>query len=328
MTATRASIAAAAACLISCSGGPFSAPEALGGKQISAQSLNSGHRAYSYYCVACHGKNGDGRGPASVGLRTPPRDFRVGTFKFTGVEEGKLPPDDAVIRVMTTGLDGTAMLKWQMPDALFNDTMQYIKTFSQPGFGWRDPDFELGEPILVGSDPWGSQNREEAVNRGKEVYHGLATCNTCHPAYETPSNIAAYLKKFDKPASTLAGEYWLPKPQKSTAYTIPVAGDPSCKEASDCGGGEALVCRFGRCEHVGILMPPDFTTNEIRVGVEISDLSRVIAAGIPGTAMPRWKDALPDKDIWAMAYFVRSLSDLRGTTEAAALRNRLEAAPR
>ena len=38
--------------------------------------------------------------------------------------------------------------------------------------------------------------------------------------------------------------------------------------------------------------------------------------GIGGTAMPTWKGALPDDDIWAMSYYVRSLIDIKGTREA------------
>jgi hypothetical protein len=39
--------------------------------------------------------------------------------------------------------------------------------------------------------------------------------------------------------------------------------------------------------------------------------------------MPTWKNVLPDPDLWAMAYYVRSLVALRGTPEAAALQRRL-----
>ena len=47
-----------------------------------------------------------------------------------------------------------------------------------------------------------------------------------------------------------------------------------------------------------------------------------IASGIGGTAMPTWKNVLPDRDLWAMAHYVRSLVALRGTPEAAALQRR------
>ena len=38
--------------------------------------LNSrGRLVYQVYCVACHGAEGHGDGPAAAGLKPPPRDF-------------------------------------------------------------------------------------------------------------------------------------------------------------------------------------------------------------------------------------------------------------
>ena len=71
------------------------------------------------------------------------------------------------------------------------------------------------------------------------------------------------------------------------------------------------------------ILPPDFTFNELRGGEALADIYRAIAAGIGGTAMPTWKNVLPDPDLWAMAHYVRSLVALRGTPEAAALQRRL-----
>jgi hypothetical protein len=74
-------------------------------------------------------------------------------------------------------------------------------------------------------------------------------------------------------------------------------------------------------------MPPDFLFNEVRSGHDVRDLYRVISAGIPGTAMPTWYDALPAADVWAMAYYVRSLIEMRDTPQAFALREALARAP-
>ena len=60
--------------------------------------------------VLTHGDNGDGRGPAGIGLRPPPRDFTNPVFKFGGVAAGELPPDSEMLRVVKNGLAGTAML--------------------------------------------------------------------------------------------------------------------------------------------------------------------------------------------------------------------------
>jgi hypothetical protein len=71
------------------------------------------------------------------------------------------------------------------------------------------------------------------------------------------------------------------------------------------------------------ILPPDFTFNELRGGETLEDIYRAIAAGIGGTAMPTWKNVLPEPDLWAMTYYVRWLIAMRGTPEAAAQQRRL-----
>jgi mono/diheme cytochrome c family protein len=46
-----------------------------------------GKEVYFIYCVACHGPNGDGKGPVGVALPTPPRDFTLGEFKFGSTDQ-------------------------------------------------------------------------------------------------------------------------------------------------------------------------------------------------------------------------------------------------
>ena len=70
-------------------------------------------------------------------------------------------------------------------------------------------------------------------------------------------------------------------------------------------------------------MPPDFTFNPVRVSHELEDVYRTLGAGIPGTAMPAWQGSLPEEDLWALAYYVKSLIDMRDTAAAVALRSRL-----
>jgi hypothetical protein len=87
------------------------------------------------------------------------------------------------------------------------------------------------------------------------------------------------------------------------------------------------------------ILPPDFTRSPLRSGTELEDLFRTIAAGVGGTAMPSWKatSAYTDpntgekwegeKDIWAIAHYVRSLVKLNGTKEADGLRDKLARQP-
>lgn len=269
----------------------FTTPIVLGGRSISAEQLNHGARVYTQYCRPCHGSEGDGHGPSALGLRPPPRDLRLGVYKFGAVAAGQLPGDADLARIVRGGLQGTAMLAWDVPPAEIDDLIQYVKSFSPR---WRNE--SAGEPITVPPDPWLGR-AAAALERGQKVYHGMAQCAVaCHPAYITKPEIYAATKELTGMSISAF---------RADLYQ-PVAKD------SDYG--------------VKIL-PPDFTFNPLRSGDMLTDIYRSIAAGIGGTAMPTWKNVLPEADLWAMAHYVRSLVDLRGDRRADGLRQRLLTQP-
>src|SRR5258708_26984538 len=93
---------------------PFKASMKLGGREVSADTLNRGRDAYQQYCRPCHGDNGDGKGYSSLALRPPPRDFTQGLFKFGHTPAPSLPPDAELRRLVNSGLHGTALLPWDL----------------------------------------------------------------------------------------------------------------------------------------------------------------------------------------------------------------------
>ena len=290
---------------------PFVEAQELAGEVVDAEILNEGQQVYAFYCQACHGRDGDGRGPSSAGLLVPPRDFRIATFKFGGVVDG-LPHDEDLARIVEGGLDGTAMLPWRLTDRELHVVLQYIKTFSPEGDGWRDSDETLGERIEVSGDPWEGKVAE-AVERGKAFYHGVGTCYSCHPSFADKASIDRYRGAAKLPASgQLREKVWMSAPQVSASYSKPLPGDVVCTSNDDCGEGG--TCCYGRCEALVRNMPPNFTLNAIRSGTDPASLFRVISAGIPGTAMPTWKGVVSDDDIWAVAHYVSWLSSLDTAT--------------
>ena len=272
----------------------FDRPMRLGGQEVSAEVLNQGREHYVQNCYACHGMTGKGNGPASHYYRPPPRDLTKGLYKFGGVVDG-LPHDDDLVRIIQRGLAGTPMLAWNIPDAELNPIIQYVKSLSSV---WQEAD-ELGRQIPLDTDTW--QDSEAAVARGKLIYHGLASCQQCHPAYATQQEMVDASKAVGNRALT----QFRAQPFQSET-----------KESQYEADGKKMV-----------IMPPDFLFNEVRSGHDVRDLYRVISAGIPGTAMPTWYDALPAADVWAMAYYVRSLIEMRDTPQAFALRETLARAP-
>ena len=266
----------------------FDQPLTLGGVTVSPDRLNRGAVAFTHYCRACHGAAGDGAGTAALGLRPPPRDLRLGVYKFAAVAAGQLPNDADFRRIIRQGLHGTAMLPWDLPDGTLDDVVAYIKTLSPR---WRT---EMpGEPVALSPDPWPARGNDAAVERGKRVYHGLAMCAVaCHPAYATRAEIFAFTGEL---AKMRVEEF---RPDLYAAVAKP----------SDYGWN---------------IVPPDFTFNVLRAGETVPAIARTTAAGVGGTAMPTWKGVLPDDDLWAMAHYVASLIALRGSPAADALHARL-----
>ncbi len=266
----------------------FTAPVKLGGKVVAASVLTAGAQDYTLYCRSCHGDLGDGKGPAAPGLFPPPRDFRAGIFKFGAVAGGALPSDDDLVRIVRSGLHGTAMLGWDgIPEANVRGILQYVKTFSPR---WKEE--EPGEVVATTPDPW--VGKEAAgIARGRKVYHGFAQCLGCHPSYAP--------RKFVYEA------------------TKELTGNNTTDFRDDMYGSVLKESDFGVK-----LLPPDFTFSDlrsVRPGHRLEDLYRVVASGVGGTAMPSWKGALPEEDLWALVHYVSSLVDERGTE---APRKRLE----
>ena len=260
---------------------------------VDVERLKNGQEQYILYCRPCHGVNGDGKGPAGIGLIPPPRDFTSEelAFKFGGVAAGELPPDQELLRIVKNGLDGTAMLAWDIPDNTILDIIQYIKTFN-PVWG----EDELGEVVEISKDPFGGTS-STAVAMGEKLYHSKAQCLLCHPAYGTQEDIYNWSKE-------LLG--------RASANFRPTMYEPEAKMSETFGNK---------------LLPIDFGRHPIKAGSSPAELFKTIASGIGGTAMPMWKDALPDEEIWAISHYVHSIYKKTDTAEFTSMMKKLKATP-
>jgi mono/diheme cytochrome c family protein len=250
----------------------------------SRRQLQFGRDVYATYCVGCHGEKGDGNGPAARYLDPKPRDFRVGKIKFAHVASGESPGDEDFVRVISHGLSGTAMPSFALLTAQERAAVvAYLRTFVKKK---QNP----GVAPPIGGDPF-QRNREAGIEVGKAAYHAAARCWSCHPAYEPWPEIARLTVEANLPA---------PEP----------APDLYASHVKDSEWGTPI-------------RPPDFLSDRIKTGIEVDSLARVISSGVGGTAMPTWGGVLPDRQIWGLAYYVRSLALLRGTSKGADLRRTL-----
>ncbi len=251
-----------------------------GGQYVSAETLNKGHQIYMEYCMPCHGVKGDGNGVAAKGLPVPPRNFTLGLIKFGDVTSGDLTHDEAVYKTLKEGLDGTAMLPWDLKPGQMEAVWQYIKTFAPKT--WVGKDKKLGEKMTLGKDPFGLAHKEAAIKRGREVYHVVAQCQSCHRGYVSNTELKEMTMRLTK-------------------------------ETADDVDEDYFKIKLQDSDHGYVTLPPDFTWHKVRSAQNINDLAIRIAAGAGGTAMPAWKDTIEDDDVWAVAYYVKHLMEMKDT---------------
>jgi hypothetical protein len=255
-------------------------------------------------------------------MRPPPRNFSQGLFKFASVPAGQLPLDEDLDRTIRRGLHGTPMLPWEIPAPERRAIVGYLKTFSKR---WQEE--EPGTPIEISPDPWKGKEAE-AIARGKAVYHvagaGHAGCNSCHASYVTRQELSDLAKAVTGEPITEFSDEMYRTSLRETEYPL----------EQDAKGETVKAVQQ---------LPPDFLFHKVKtaypVGTRVDgqrytaerqreDLYRVIGAGVGGAAMPQWKDALPEENLWALVYYVQSLVEKRGTADALAMRKLLEAQPK
>jgi len=56
------------------------------------------------------------------------------------------------------------------------------------------------------------------------------------------------------------------------------------------------------------IRPADLTSGQFKSGPSVKDIFRTVTTGLSGTPMPSYGDAFSEEDLWALAYFVVSLS--------------------
>jgi len=255
-----------------------------GGVEPGRDLLERGRETYALYCIGCHGETGDGNGAAARFLDPKPRDFRRGRVKFAAVAAGSTPREEDLLRTVTNGLHGTAMSSFRLlPLADRRALVAYVETLFE---GERAADVPLPIPL----DPW-EKEPARGVAEGERLYHGLAGCWNCHPAYVSRAKIAAHTESFGKGFG---------------GYRDDLFGAPA--KESDWGAP---------------IRPTDFLFDRIKTGDAPADLVVVIAAGIGGTAMPSWGYSLDDKQLWGLAHYIASLARVRGSPEAFAMHRAL-----
>jgi mono/diheme cytochrome c family protein len=267
--------------LVSCNSSKFKESKTFaGGKVVSASTLNLGHDTYLEYCVQCHGYKGEGNGPSSKGMYPPPRNLTLGIYKFANVVSGELPHDEDFYRIIKHGLNGSAMLPWDIDGKKLEAVVDYIKTFAPQV--WEGQDKTLGTKFELPRDPFGDTYRHIAIEKGKKVYHITAACTQCHRAYESKENISKFNQEINKVA--LKAEEFAP---------------------------DLYQVKLQEGEYNYKIAPPDFTYHPLRSITNVESIAQRLMYGVNGSGMPGWKDVVTDEELWALAYYVDHLRTYR-----------------
>ena len=100
----------------------------IGRDILEIDRLPAGRRAYETECAGCHGRNGDGAGPAATFLDPRPRNFRRGAYKFTTTSTGMRPKRSDLFGTITRGLAGSAMPSFRLlNEERRHDIVEYVR---------------------------------------------------------------------------------------------------------------------------------------------------------------------------------------------------------
>ncbi len=138
----------------------------------SPDAIAAGKKIYEKRCYYCHGIRGNGNGPAAPRLDPKPRNFTRNEYKIRSTELGTLPTDEDLFRIITSGVEGTAMPFWSTLSSEERwQVIYYVKTFYE---GFKESEAHEVVPVneVIPSD-------SESVKRGKELFKE-AKCLLCH----------------------------------------------------------------------------------------------------------------------------------------------------
>ena len=138
------------------------------------ENSNLGEKVYRENCAACHGQKGDGKGLEADRLKTKPRDFTTGIYKFRSTRSGSLPSDQDIFRTISRGVRGTSMLaQLHLSEQERWAVTGYLKTFS--------PRFKVEKPAELLAIPAKPSFISKLTALGRAKYED-AGCGACHGA--------------------------------------------------------------------------------------------------------------------------------------------------
>jgi mono/diheme cytochrome c family protein len=268
------------------------AKELLLVEKLDRLHLQHGRDVYTRQCAGCHGPTGDGKGPAATYLNPPPRDYRLGKFKFTSTPRGAKPRREDLARIIRRGAKGTSMptFRWIAEDDL-QAVIDYVMLLSSRGeLEYRLQTFteqNLGENDDL--SPTDVSEQAQVIARSwADADARIVRALTPEPV-QSPESVAAGAKAFVQ---------------------------LNCYKCHGRDGRGNKAFNVGKDDWGRVAFAADLTTGTLHGGRRPVDIYRRIYSGINATPMPAF--AQPDsgkgetetqrsETIWRLTHFVTSI---------------------
>ena len=252
---------------------------------IPQAELEEGHRVYMRQCVHCHGVTGDGQGPAAKYLNPLPRDYRAGKFKFISSARGAKPLRSDLVRIIRYGAKGTSMPSFRfLPEAEVDAVIDYVVMLSQRG--------EVEQNLVYLAENELSEDEDfdpELVVESLEIVQ-----DSWEEARETLVLPATPMTPYSDESALEGRRAFLTR------------GCAKCHGADGRGRTQANV---GKDDWGNEVKAADLTAGMLHGGRRPIDIYRRIWAGINGTPMPAFANALSEspETAWDLVHYMESL---------------------
>jgi mono/diheme cytochrome c family protein len=262
-------------------------------KQLPRQ-LVHGQAVYLNQCAGCHGVTGDGQGPAAQYLDPPPRDYRLGKFKFTSTPRGVKPRRADLERVIRRGAKGTSMpsFRWMAEDDLAA-VIDYVMLLSSRG----ELEYRLGE---VAQTELTEDDDLVAVTVADQAQTIAASWDEAEPQIVRPLT-----REISSSPETIAAG--------AKAFV-----QLNCFKCHGRDGQGNKTINVGKDDWGRIAFAADLTTGTLHGGGRPLDLYRRIYSGINGTPMPAFNQPDSNKGenaeqrsdtIWHLTHFITAVAN-------------------
>ncbi|MCG3177163.1 MAG: hypothetical protein MOGMAGMI_02131 [Candidatus Omnitrophica bacterium] len=255
---------------------------------LTEKRFNVGRDLYRAQCAVCHGQTGAGDGRAAYLLYPKPRDLTKNEFRLISTKDMQATDQD-LFRTITRGMPGSSM----------------------PGWGH-----------LTEEERWGLVYYVRYLSRvGELVQSGEATESSVAEGLSWPL-VEKVVRTRTDPESLIGVtvEPAVTDECLGLGRELFVKACASCHGNSGKGDGQQAMS-----DSSGLpLRPRDLTAGIFKGSSDSRDLYHRIAAGLPGSPMPGYLEALSDEEIWNLVHYVQTLSDPEAEKLSLVRRTRLD----